>query len=153
MHWSFWTRIDSFKFHQSWKDPGLRCYLGRLVPHSTNQTGLLNLPVAGNEGEAYHSRLRNNETIIGIRKSRKGRSLEKQLHVVDAQIKIICLGKRNDEVAEWQRKSNPASFGKKHYFFKNSKRDKHCIGPTLYLFKRAARSPAKPSLPASDMVD
>ena len=90
---------------------------------------------------------------MGIRKSRKGRGLEKQLHVVDAQIKIICLGKRNDEVAEWQRKANRAGFGKKHYFFKNSKRDKHRISSTLYSFKRAARFPAQPSLPAGDMMD
>ena len=133
--------------------PGLPCYLGLLIPHSTNQAGLLNLPVAGNEGQAHDSRLRNNETIIGIRKSRKGRGLEKQLHVVDAQIKIICLGKRDNEVAEWQRKANLAGFGKKHYFFKNGKRDKHRIGSTLYSFKRTARSPAKPSLPAGDVMD
>ena len=67
--------------------------------------------------------------------------------------KLSRLGKRNDEVAEWQRKANLAGFGKKHYFFKNSKRDKQRISPALYSLKRAARSPAKPSFPARDVMD
>jgi len=30
------------------------------------------------------------------------------------------LGKRDDEIAEWQRKANLAGFGKKHYFHAGS---------------------------------
>jgi hypothetical protein len=54
--------------------------------------------------------------------------------------KLSAWAREMTKVAEWQRKANLA--GKKHYFFKNRKRDQHRIGATLYSFKRAARSPA-----------
>src|SRR4029077_1705425 len=88
-----------------------------------------------------------------IPESRKGCGLKKQLHVVDAQIKVVCLSKRNNEIPKWQRKANLAGLRKKHRFFENSKRDKHRIGSTLNSFKRSARSQAKSCLPAHDMMD
>jgi hypothetical protein len=62
------------------------------------------------------------------------------------------LSKRNDQVAEWQRKTNFAGFGEKHYLLENSKRDKHRVGSALYSFKYTTGFPAKPSLPARDMM-
>lgn len=42
---------------------GLRSFL---IPHSTNQSGFLNIAVGGNKRQARDSGLCDNETIIGI---------------------------------------------------------------------------------------
>lgn len=89
--------------------------------------------------QSRDSGLCDNETIIGIRKSCKGSSLEEQLHVVDPQIEVVCLHKRNDQVAEWQGNANFAGFGKKQHFFENGKRNKYAIDSrsTLSKMRRA----------------
>jgi hypothetical protein len=63
------------------------------------------------------------------------------------------LGKRDNQIAEWHRKANLAGFGKKHDFFQNSKGNKYPINSSFQSLKRAARFPAKSSLPASDVMD
>ena len=123
------------------------------MPHSTNQTGSLNLFVARNERQARNSGLGNDETIVGIRQRRKGRGFEEQLDVIDAQIKIVCLGKRNDQVAERQWKANLAGFGKKHYLFEHRKRHKYRVHSSFYSLKSAPRSSAKLCLLASDVMN
>jgi hypothetical protein len=119
-----------------------------LIPHSTNQSGFLNCAVAGNKRQSRDSGLCDNETIIGIRNSCKGCSLKEQLHVVDAQIEVVCLRKRNDQVAEWQGNANFAGFGKKHQFFENRKRNKYAIDAPLHPLNGATRSAAKASVAA-----
>ena len=95
----------------------------------------MNFFIAGNERQTRDSGLRNNQTIIGIPKSGKRLSFEKQLDVVHAKIKVICLGKRNDEIPKRQRKANLTGLGKKHYFLKRRKWDNHRIDSSLHLFK------------------
>jgi hypothetical protein len=109
--------------------------------------------VNGNESQSCYSGLRNHETSVGIPNRRQGCGLEKHLRVVDAQIKIIRLRKRHDQVAERQRKADLTCFGEKHYFFENRKGNKYRINSPFHSLKRAAGSPAKSSLPASDMMD